>query len=128
MGSSGFSLDAQIFNRSNLREKIKSGSLGFPAPEPLGEGGPDLHYLLLRDTFAMMQWMVKPYSRRQLTREERIANYRISRGRRVMVNTFGILGSKFRVLLCTMKQRPRVGGDIVFTRVVLHNILRTHQG
>ena len=41
--------DAQIFNRSNLREKIEDGSLGLPVPEPLGEGGPDLHYFLLGD-------------------------------------------------------------------------------
>ena len=79
VGSSGSSSDAQIFNRSNFRENIEDGSLELPAPEPLGEGGPDLHYFLLGDdAFALMPWMVKPYSRRQLTREERIANYRIS--------------------------------------------------
>ena len=39
---SGSSSDAQIFNRSDLRE-IKEGSLGLPPPEPLGEGGPELH-------------------------------------------------------------------------------------
>ena len=27
-----------------------------------------------------MSWLVKPYSTQQMTREERIANYRISRG------------------------------------------------
>ena len=108
-GSSGSCSDAQIFSRSSLREKIKDGSLGLLAPEPLGEGGPDLHYFLLGDdVFASMPWMVKPYSRRQLTREERIANYRISRGRRVLENTFEILVNQFRVLLGTIEQRPRV--------------------
>ena len=33
--------DASIFNRSNLREKIEDGSLGFLAPESLGEGSPE---------------------------------------------------------------------------------------
>ena len=125
-GSSGSCSDAQIFNRSLLQEKIEDGTLGLPPPEPLGEGGPDLHYLLLGDdTFTLMPWMVKPYSRRQLTREERIANYRISRGRRVVEKSFGILVSHCRVLLGTMVQRPRVVRDIVFTCVVLHNMLRT---
>ena len=53
-GSSGSCSDAQIFNRSLLMEKIEEGVLGLPAPEPLGEGGPDLHYFLLGDnTFAL---------------------------------------------------------------------------
>ena len=103
--------------------------LGLLAPEPLGEGGPELHYFLLgNNALALMPWMVKPYNRRQLTREERIANYRISRGRRVVENPFDILVSRFRVLLGTMEPRPRVLRDIVFMFVVLHNMLRTHQG
>ena len=103
-GSSGSSSEAQIFNRSDLRENIKDGRLGLLAPEPLGEGGPNLHYFLLgEDAFALMQWMMKPYSRRQLTREERIANNRLSRGRRVVINAFGILASQYRLLLGTME-------------------------
>ena len=43
-------------------------------------------------------------------------------------NTVGILVRQFRVLLGTMEQRPRVVRDIVFTCVVLHNMLKTHQG
>ena len=76
-GSSGSCSDAQIFNRSNLTEKINYSSFGLLAPQPLWEGGPDLHYFLLGDdAFALMPWVVKPYSRRKLTRKERIANYR----------------------------------------------------
>ena len=107
-GSSGACLDAQTFNRNNLRENIENGNLGFPTPEPLGEGGPNLYYFLLGDDiFASLPWIIKLYSRRQLTRKEIMANHRISRGRLVK-NAFGILVSQFRVLLGTMEQRPRV--------------------
>ena len=43
-------------------------------------------------------------------------------------NSFGILVKQFRVLLTTMEQRPKVARDIVLTYVVLHNMLRSHQG
>ena len=43
-------------------------------------------------------------------------------------NAFGILASRFRVLLTTMEQSPKVVRDIVLTCIVLHNMLRSHQG
>ena len=100
--------------------------LGAPPPEPLGEAEPDLYYFMLGDSvFGLIPWKVKPYSRRQLTKEERKANYRIPTGRRAVENVFGILVSRFRVRL---EQRPNVVKDIVLTYVVLHKMLRIHQG
>ena len=43
-------------------------------------------------------------------------------------NSFGILVKRFRVLLTTMEQRPKAVRGIVLTCVVLHNMLRSHQG
>ena len=126
IGPSESSSVAQIFKQSKLR-KIKVDSLGLPPPEPLGKVGPDLLYFLLgEDAFALMSWFVKPYSRGQLTIEERVASYRISRGRRVVENVFGILVSRFRVLLGTMEQRPKVVTGTILAWVALHNMLRTH--
>ena len=80
--------------------------------------GREDHFLLGGDTFALMPWLVKPCSKRQFTREERIANFIISRSRRLVENMFGILVSRFRVLLGNMDQRLGVARDIAFTCVV----------
>ena len=45
-----------------------------------------------------------------------------------MENAFGIVVRRFRVLLGTLEQRPKGVRNIVFTCVVLHNMLRTHLG
>ena len=55
VGASGSSSDAQIFNRSKLKRRIENGTLALPPPEPMGPGGPDLHYFLLGvDTSCLM--------------------------------------------------------------------------
>ena len=106
-GTAGSCSDAQIFNACQLKRKIDDGSIGFPDPAPITQGGRDVPYFILADgAFALKTWLMKPYGRRMLTREERIANYRISRGRRVVKNTFGILVSRFRVMRTTIELPP----------------------
>ena len=64
-----------MINCSKMRKKIEDGFLGLPVSEPQGEGGPNLLCVLLGDNaFILIPWLVKRYSRKQLTRGERIAN------------------------------------------------------
>ena len=126
VGTAGSCSDAQIFNTCHLKRKIDDGRIGFPDPAPITHGGRDVPYFILADdVFALKTWLMKPYGRRMLTRVERIANYRISKDRRVVENAFGILVSRFRVMMTTIELPP----ETVMTCVVLHNILRSqYQG
>ena len=63
-----------------------------------------------------------------LTREEKVASYRIYRGRRVVSNAFGILATRFRVLLTATEQPPETVRDVVMTCVVLHILRSQYNG
>ena len=130
VGTAGSCSDAQIFNTCHLKRTIDDGSIGFPDPAPITQGGRDVPYFILADdVFALKTWLMKPYGRRMLTNEERIANYRISRGRRVVENAFGIVVSRFRVMMTTIELPPETDREVILTCVVLHNILRSqYQG
>ncbi|XP_062584031.1 putative nuclease HARBI1 [Saccostrea cucullata] len=107
VGTQGSSSDAQIFNHGPLRNGLENDTLGLPDPEPLPHDDRPIPYFLVGDdAFPLRSWMMKPYSNRNMTNEERIFNYRLSRARRVVENTFGILAHRWRCMPGTMQQDP----------------------
>jgi hypothetical protein len=94
VGASGASSDVQIFNSCELKESILDASIDFPAPNSIVEGKQDVSFFMIGDdAFALKTYMMKPYSVRGRSREQRIFNYSISRALRVVENAFGILAS-----------------------------------
>ncbi|KAK3084692.1 hypothetical protein FSP39_017590 [Pinctada imbricata] len=125
VGADGSASGAQIFIFSELKETIENRTIGFPRAEPLPNDDKDMPFFILGDdAFALRTYMMKPFSHRNMTVEERIFNYRISRGRRIAENAFGILANRFQVLLTTMQQDPETIRLIVQTCVCLHNLMR----
>ena len=68
--------------------------------------------------------MMKPFSFRNMTVEERIFSYRLSRARRVVENAFGILAQRFQIQLSTMQHTPDNVRIIVQACVCLHTLMR----
>ena len=125
LGTAGSSSDAQIFKHSDLRHKIEDGTIGFPESESLVDDGPKVNYFILRDDASPLKlWLMKPYSRRGMDLNQRVFNYRLSRGRRVVENAFRILTSRFRIFQRPMQQEPPVVARVVMACLVLHNLLR----
>ena len=55
VGTAGSCSDVQIFNACQLKRKINDGSIGFPDPAPITQGG--------RDVPLLKTWLMKPYGR-----------------------------------------------------------------
>ena len=125
VGSSGSSGDAQVFNHSELKEHLEKGTLGLPQQDVLPGDDRDVPYFIAGDdAFALRSWLMKPFSKRNLSDDERIFNYRLSRARRIVENAFGILAHRFQCLLTTLKQRPKTVTSIVLACICLHNLMR----
>ena len=66
---------------------------------------------------------MRPIARNALTNERCIFNYRLSRARRVVENTFGILTNHWRLYHHCIYLNPDHFTTVVKVTVVLHNIL-----
>ncbi|MEW8547456.1 MAG: transposase family protein [Candidatus Thiodiazotropha sp.] len=126
VGSEGSASDAGIFSECSLRTALEDNSIGFPPAEPLPQDDRNVPYFLLGDdAFPLRTWLMKPYSMRGMTHEQRVFNYRQSRARRVVENAFGILAHRWRCLLTTMQCSVASTISIVWGALTLHNWMRT---
>lgn len=99
--------------------------MNLPDPAQLSAEGPDLPYCLVGDEgFPLTDYLLRPYPGKGLTKEREIYNYRLSRARRIIENTFGILTSQWRIfrrpIICKVKTTEK----IIQATVCLHNWLR----
>ena len=89
---------------------------------------PNLYHLYIvltgDETFPLSKYMLKPYPNRNLTVEQRIANYRISRGRRISENLLGILVNRWRCFKVPFLLHPPKVKTVTLAAVTLHNWFR----
>nr|CAI5866953.1 unnamed protein product [Callosobruchus analis] len=119
VGPYGKSADSNIFKQSLLNKKLCSGSLDIPDKRPL----------LADEAFAMSENVMRPYAKKDLDNKKRIFNYRLTRARRLIECTFGILANKWRIFhTAAIHLDPDFATMIVLTTCVLHNFVRLRDG
>ena len=95
VGLYGADSDAGIFRHCGLFNALEQDKARLPPCEQLPDGDTYIPYFLIGDdAFALKSWMMKPYSKTEMTVSERIFNYRLSRARRIVENAFGILANR----------------------------------
>lgn len=85
---------------------------------------PDGGFIVGDDAFPLKHYLLKPFSKTELTTGQKVFNYRLSRARRIVENAFGILASRFRIFEKPISCKVSTVDKIVRTCCALHNWLR----
>ena len=125
VGANGRVSDGGVFANTKFCKHLKENTLHIPEPTSLLGCHDIMPYVFVGDdAFPLMDNLMKPYAQRNLTKAQDIYNYRVSRARRVVENAFGIMSSRFRVLLSTINVCPTKASTIVLACCYLHTYLR----
>ncbi len=127
VGTNGRNPDGHAWSRCTLKKALDSATnpLNLPAPCTLPGRSVPVPFVLTGDeAFALTTYLLKPYPSKNLTVEQRITNYRISRGRRISENILGILGNRWRCFRVPFLLEPEKVKKITLAILVLHNWLR----
>ncbi|KAK7919088.1 hypothetical protein WMY93_010372 [Mugilogobius chulae] len=127
VGGYGRTSDGGIFAHSPFGHALHTGTLQLPPDQHLPGAhhfGPQPHVFVADEAFPLLPHLMRPFSRRPLSLEERVFNYRLSRARLVVEDTFGILTSQWRVYRRLIGLRPEVVERCVKATCILHNFMR----
>ena len=80
-----------------------------------------LYFLIGDEAFALGEHMMKPYPHRSAFGDKKVYNYRLSRARRIVENSFGIMCGRFRILLRKMELDMENAIQVTRACVILHN-------
>ena len=119
--------DGGVFSNSQFGKALASNSLSLPPARPLpGINSQNVPYVIVGDAaFPLKPNMMRPYPGRELFESRSIFNYRLSRARRVIENSFGILASRWRIFRRPIIATPSHVVTYTKAAIALHNYLRT---
>ncbi|XP_066600111.1 putative nuclease HARBI1 isoform X1 [Prorops nasuta] len=126
VGVNGRVSDGGVFRDSDFAKLLNNSEnpLSIPDDTALPCMHESIPYVILGDNaFPLQRHILKPYSLRNMSYDEQIFNYRLSRGRHVVENTFGILANRFRVLLSPMYLPVDKVQIVTLACCALHNFL-----
>ncbi|XP_036317587.1 putative nuclease HARBI1, partial [Rhagoletis pomonella] len=125
IGSYGSHSDGGIFQVSPFGQALMDNTLPLPPPKPLSIGSTERfpHFFVGDAAFPLRTNLMRPYPGSSLPRTKRIFNYRLSRARRVIENSFGILTARWRILRNTIECNPTNCEKIVLACIALHNFI-----
>ena len=124
IGCNGRISDGGVFRNCSLSKEIEHNNLNILPPRVICEEIQPLPYVIVADdAFHLKENIMKYYPLHNLSHEKIIFNFHLSRSRRIVENTFGILASRFRIFLSPMHLAPENSENVTLASCVLHNVL-----
>ena len=118
--------DGGVSVNSSFSTALVNNTLNMPAPKCLPNSNVLTPFNIVGDdAFPLRSNILKPFSKRDLSEAECVCNYRLSRGRRVTENAFGIMTNTFRLLYTPIMLAPARVEKVILAICALHNFLRS---
>jgi len=128
VGAYGKSSDSTVFLESAFLKQLVEGKIKFPKSRPLPGQNVDRPFIIVGDeAFSLSEKIMRPYSGHFLSLKKRIFNYRLSRARRFIECTFGIMANKWRILHRAMDVCLETAQLITQMCCLLHNFVRERE-
>lgn len=128
-GVNGRISDGGVIAYTDFYKKLKNGSLRLPQPSTPQNSQTELPFVFVGDeAFALRTDFLKPYSLKDLNHDKKIFNYRLSRARCKIENSFGIMAARFQLFQHPIQLHLESIDKVVMACCVLHNFLRRKCG
>lgn len=125
IGAYGSCSDGGVFRNCIFGQKLESNDLNIPPPTVLKGTNIVSPYTFVADeAFPLKNYILRPYPGKNLSQMKKIFNYRLSRARRTIENSFGILAARWRILRQDIIANVDTVEVIVQATICLHNFLR----
>lgn len=125
IGAEGRQSDGGVFANSEFGQRFERNEMNLPQSSAVEPNGPPLPYVLVADeAFALSRYMMRPYPRHgRLNRQKKIFNYRLSRARRIVESSFGIMAARWRIYRRPIISSISTAVKIVQATTCLHNFI-----
>lgn len=128
IGAPGSSHDSNVFKDSMFGKAFLETSHNIPEPNYLPNSNQVMPYFLVADqAFPLHKNIMRPYAGTNLSEQKKVFNYRLSRARRTIENTFGILTQRWRCMNRKIVADVDTCEKIIKACVILHNFIQTEE-
>lgn len=125
IGDAGRHSDGGVLCNSAFGQAMEVGGLSLPEMDMINGIRTSIPYFFVGDAaFPLKTYMLRPYPGKYLPEGKRIFNYRLSRARRVIENSFGIMTTRFRIFRRCIIANPDKVTKITKATSCLHNYLK----